>query len=263
MRLLGAVRSVRDAAHLLLLDWMSPGRRRYWEATRGFIRTMEFHAHARVPAIGLRELLRELRAEEEEVVLPAPLIETGGVGDAPYLAAIGALARAARPTHVLEFGTYLGVSTLTLALNTGPNARIVTVDLPDAPPAEGLPLLDRHDTALVRQSRGRVGQAFRGHALREKIRQVFVDSSRLDATTLVSSAELVFIDGGHTFDLVEADTNNALRVLGGRGIVLWDDYWWFYPDVVRYLDGLSGRLPLRRVEGTNLVVHTRGFGTDM
>lgn len=260
MRLAGALRSLRDAAHLLLLDWASGRTRRYWETTRGLIRTMEFRAHAKIRAVTLGVYLRELGTGAEEVVLPDPTIETDAVGDPTYLHAIGALARASQAKRALEIGTYLGVGTLTIALNTAPDTQVVTVDLPDDSISPTVATLDRHDASLVQRSRGRVGQAFRGHSAAARITQVLANSATLDPRDYLPSAEFVLIDGGHTYDLIKSDTEKALSVLSPRGIVLWDDYWWFYPDVVRYLNELSASLPLNRIEGTNLVVLTRGFG---
>jgi hypothetical protein len=220
---------------------------------------MEFRAHAAIPPVALGEYLTELGAPLNEVVLPAPTIETDGVGDPVYLHAIGALARASNATTAFEIGTYLGVGTLTIALNTRPDTQLVTVDLPDDGAGSVMTKLDRHDAVLVKRSRGRVGRAFRDHPAASRIKQVLADSSGLNVRDHVVSAEFVLIDGGHSYDLVKLDTENALGVLAPRGIVVWDDYWWFYPDVVRYLDTLSARMPLRRIEHTNLVVLARGY----
>ena len=70
----------------------------------------------------------------------------------------------------------------------------------------------------------------------------------------VQSADFVFIDGGHTYELVKRDTENALSIIAKGGMIVWDDYWWFCPGVVSYLNELSRRLFLRRIDGTNLVV---------
>jgi len=69
--------------------------------------------------------------------------------------------------------------------------------------------------------------------------------------------DLVLIDGGHSSSIVRADTENALRLLDPQGVVLWDDYFYLYPDVVSYLDSLAaeGRRMVS-IKGTNLVVYS-------
>jgi hypothetical protein len=74
--------------------------------------------------------------------------------------------------------------------------------------------------------------------------------------------DLVYVDGGHSFEICERDSENALSVIAPNGPILWDDYWWFYPDVVRYLDSLSERLELVRIEDTNLVVYSPSISSS-
>lgn len=255
MRLAGALRSVVDAVHLFGVDWITPTRRLFWHQARAGIRTQKFRAHAEIPAVDLATLIGKFANGTHDVILPSARTERGGVGDASYYYILGALAQAARPMSVVEIGTYLGVGTLTLALNTPAEAKIYTVDLPDD--VHNVEAMNPHatDRYLVHRSRRHVGEAFATHSVRSKIIQVRADSTRLNLRDYVTEADFVLIDGGHSFDLIKKDTENALAVLGKRGVIIWDDYWWFYPEVVRYLDGLANKLPLFCIEDSNLVVH--------
>ncbi len=177
-------------------------------------------------------------------------MDRAGVGDPTYHYARAALARALRPRLIVEFGTFLGVSTLTMLQNSPDDARIVTIDLPTHASPAGL---TGTDLALARV---RCGEAFAMHPRRSAITQLRIDSRELCLVDYApDGADLIFVDGGHTTDILRADTENALRVIRPGGIIVWDDYWWFYPDVVRYLDHLSTHLDFRRIEDTNLVVH--------
>jgi predicted O-methyltransferase YrrM len=144
----------------------------------------------------------------------------------------------------------LGIGALTFAQNA-PNAIVYTIDLPDdtAAPTN----LNETDKNLVSRSRNRIGEAFAGHP---NIRQIRADSQSLLLKEITAAADLIFVDGGHSHEIVKADTENALEVVNKGGAIVWDDYWWFYPDVVRYLNELD--LPLRRVEHTNLVIYRHG-----
>ena len=188
------------------------------------------------------------------MVLPPATIDTAGVGSPDYYFALGAVAGALAPRTIVEFGTYRGIGTFVLASNA-PDARIHTIDLPeDVDPRESLNASDR---ALVTTNRHRVGEAFVGTPVADRIVQVLADSRTMRLADIVPAADLVLVDGGHSTELIAADTENALSVVGDQGVILWDDYWWFHPDVVSYLDGRANALGLRRIEGTNLVVYSR------
>ena len=183
-----------------------------------------------------------------------PSLKREGVGDANYYYALGAIARALQPRTILEIGTYLGMGALTFALNTTAECRIFTIDLPDN---EFDSDAEASDWQFVENSRGRVGSAWRDYPsqISGKIVQLRGDS-RTVSLDEVGRPDLIFIDGGHSYEIVKSDTERALSVLAQGGAMLWDDYGMFWQDdVVRYLDGLSESLELLRLEGTDLVLH--------
>jgi hypothetical protein len=253
-KILAGLSTLGESAQLLGLDWMSRRRRVYWDQARWALRTLRFRAHAAIPSIPLGDLCRELGHAEESVTLPSATTDLGGVGSADYYFALGATARALAPKTIVEFGTYRGVGTLVLASNA-PTARVHTIDLPeDTGPRESL---NDSDRALVTTNRQRVGEAFLGSPVADRIVQIRADSKALRLSDLVPRADLVVVDGGHSTELIAADTENALAVIDNRGVILWDDYWWFHPEVVHYLDRRARELKLRRIEGTNLVAYSR------
>jgi len=214
------------------------------------LRRAEFAAHMHLPMVSLAEI----DGASDDVVLPSPGIKREGVGDANYYYALGSIARALQPRTIMEIGTYLGLGSLTFALNTVADCRIFTVDLPDekfeADPEAG-------DWQFVQNSRGRVGSAWRNYPpeISAKIIQLRGDSRTIGLDE-VGHPDLIFIDGGHSYEIVKSDTERALSILAPGGALLWDDYGMFWQDdVVRYLDGLSESLELVRLEGTDLVLH--------
>lgn len=162
-----------------------------------------------------------------------------------------------RPRRVLEFGTCLGVSAHALALNAPPDGRIHTVDLPDQTEAGDRQELDALDQRHVATSRHRVGEAFLNAPTHERITQIRADSLAFRAENVVQNVDLVYVDGGHSRPVIQADTENAFRVLALDGTIVWDDYFHLYPDVVKFLDDRAEQHELHSIHGTNYVIFSR------
>jgi hypothetical protein len=257
-RLTASLRYVRDVSEVLFVDRFKapPPQRDIARETGTIVRRARFHAHAKIKSLELAEIVDRLRPEGvSEVTLVGPR-ELCGVGNATYYHALGSITRGVDPTSVLEFGTYLGVGTLTMALNSDADCRIVTVDLPDDPLVSETHRLSAGDVELIARRSGRVGEAFLESSTRERITQVRADSLSWRPDDSFGPIDLVLIDSGHSAPIVRADTENAFRLLSPTGTILWDDYFYLYPDVVEYLDGLAdeGRR-LHVVGGTNLVIY--------
>jgi predicted O-methyltransferase YrrM len=184
------------------------------------------------------------------VTIPGPGIERSNVGSAEVYYALGALVQHYSPKTVVEIGTFLGVGTLTICMNAPTDSKIVTVDLPD----HVVGRLVGTDYHLAAIARSRCGEAFRNGPFESRITQIRQDSTKLDYVTIAPDADFVFIDGGHSYDMIRADTEIARRAMAKGGVIIWDDYWWYYPDVVRYLDEIADDMTLHLIDRTNLVV---------
>ena len=253
-----AWRWFRDITEVLILDRLNPRRRHLSEAASTACRSLNFHARCKIQAVPLSDLLLSLGCEEvPTVTLPGPSTTLGDVGSQTGYHVLGALVRGLRPATVLEFGTYLGVSTYTMVLNAPAESRLYTVDLPDDARAEARHELDPLDQRHIATSRNRVGEAFLRSPLRERITQIRADSLSFRAETLVRDVDFVYVDGGHSLPVISHDTENAFRVLSASGTIVWDDYFHLYPDVVQFLDDLAGRYELHGIEGTNYVLYSR------
>lgn len=155
-----------------------------------------------------------------------------------------------KPSVVFEFGTFNGRTTLNLAANTPADAKIYTLDLPDAGETEFD--VERRDKDFHLEERS--GSYFRGTVFSGKIEQLWCDSARFDETSLREQVDLVFVDGAHSFDYVRSDTTKALAMLRPGGVILWHDYCAWYPGVFEYLHELLPSYPLKHIEATHFAV---------
>jgi hypothetical protein len=249
---------VRDAVAVLGTDRAVPSKRDASQKAIGSLRNSYYWSRAKVPATGIAQVVAKLTGGKEvpPVILPPPSEQYSEVGNAAYHYAIACVVRAVAPERILEIGTFKGVTTYLMLLNTD-RCQIVTVDLPLETTAESQLHLNDGDRRLVRIGRQSVGAAFSGKPGSERIRQVLQDSTKLNVREHLPSADLVFVDGGHTYDLVKNDTEKAFEILSERGTVLWDDYGCWHPGVPRYLDELSEKMTLFRIEETGLVIGSR------
>jgi hypothetical protein len=67
--------------------------------------------------------------------------------------------------------------------------------------------------------------------------------------------DFVFVDGGHDFDTVKSDTENAFQLVrrDGQACIAWHDYGNpKYPELTSYMDQLGKELDLLQVGDTML-----------
>ncbi len=152
---------------------------------------------------------------------------------------------------ILEIGTFDGGTTVNLAANVPEDGTVVTVDLP---PEHATPLLDiapAHDNSVDVNI---IGRQFIGTLYETKIKQVFGDSAKLQFNSIGGPFDLIYIDGCHDYAYVKSDSEKALTALDTGGVIIWHDYS-MIEDVARYVDELSGIVPVRAIKGTRLAVH--------
>jgi predicted O-methyltransferase YrrM len=166
-----------------------------------------------------------------------------------------AIARARQPRVVLEIGTFRGITTLLLALNTPDDAQIFTVDLPPGSAGTQYPVTEPH---LV-EKRGSRTDLWDAYGVTDRITQIYCDSATLSPRRLPPGIDLVFVDGSHSYDYVRNDSRIAFEVLSPDGVVIWDDYATAKEGVFRYLNQLAGERDLIHLAGTDLVMYDPGF----
>lgn len=131
------------------------------------------------------------------------------------------LCRALEPRIVFEIGTFVGYTSLHMALNSPPEARIFTLDLPPGDRGTALSTTATDHKLIDRD----VGTAvFEGSEVARKIERLYGDSATFDFSPWHGDVDLFFIDGAHSYEYVRSDTLHAMRCARPGGVVVWHDY---------------------------------------
>lgn len=153
-----------------------------------------------------------------------------------------------------EIGTYWGVTALDIASNFDENAVMYTLDLDEAgakkwqqewvPGDYDPPILNQNAVENI---------AFLGSPVENKIVQLLGDSKKFDFSEYREKIDMIFIDGGHDYNTVKSDTENALemRRKDKLSCIVWHDYEnKNYPELTKYLDDLSNEHLIFRMQET-------------
>ena len=165
-----------------------------------------------------------------------------------------AASRIVEPKQVFEFGTFLGSTTLNIALNIPDDGTVFTLDMDDQHAQEAKQdVADAPLTEIHLASRSKLD--FIGSPVESKIRMLTGDSTTFDFSSWQDSIELIFIDGGHDYPTVKSDTGNAFRIANRKraSCILWHDYLnRNYSGLSYYLDELAKQERLVHIEDTML-----------
>jgi predicted O-methyltransferase YrrM len=172
-------------------------------------------------------------AREVSIKLPQrkdlPLLET---------ALLIAAMKSVGARRIFEFGTFLGATTLNLALNSPDDAVVYTFDLPPGAEIEQHP----EDVPFTQQHFALEKPEFAGSRVEGKITVLTGNSLTADLSRF-RPMDFVFIDGGHDLATVRADTENALKMVRPGGCIAWHDYKNpRYPELSAYLESLPQKL---------------------
>jgi predicted O-methyltransferase YrrM len=159
--------------------------------------------------------------------------------------------------NVLEIGTFNGLTTLQMALNSDNDAKIFTIDLPEGEIHNTKYDLLDWEKDLVTGEGFSVGEFFKNHRVSNKIIQIFGDTAKIDFSPYYNLMDFVFIDGAHHYDYIKSDTENILKCVKNGAIIVWHDF--SYSDVTsvgKYLKELSKTLqPLYSIKDTPLALY--------
>tara|TARA_Y100000590_G_scaffold141714_1_gene162532 strand:- start:1564 stop:2349 length:786 start_codon:yes stop_codon:yes gene_type:complete len=159
--------------------------------------------------------------------------------------------------NIFEFGTCSGKTTTLMALNSPDDAKIITLTL-SLNQAKNLNLSKKDNKVSIRNIINESNYdkfIFSGKELEKKISVIFMDSRELNVDEYLNNFDLIFIDGGHTYSIIENDSNKAFKMVKKGGIILWHDY---VPgktsdkDVVKYLNKISKDKKIFHIENTSL-----------
>jgi predicted O-methyltransferase YrrM len=249
---------VRDLLSLATFHLANSKTRRHVVQLGRSIRQHAFDARDPFPVIDHPALATFLGCSEPRDIILPPIdtISLSGLGFVIPYSLLATVASSLRPRKIFETGTFRGVGTLTLALNA-PEAEIYTLDLPEQYTEAEVQTLSKGDKEWVRLSRTSTGFAFQGHPAASRIHQLRDNSLSFSPPPELHDTDLCFIDGGHSYECIKADTETALKILAPNGVIVWDDYTWFIEGVSEYLTELRKKLPLYRIAGSQLVIYRR------
>jgi predicted O-methyltransferase YrrM len=171
------------------------------------------------------------------------------------LLALCLLCRALEPAVIFEIGTFVGYTSLHMALNTPPGTRIHTLDLPPQPDLRDPTLrTTATDHKLIDRD---VGPAlFEGTAVADRVDRLYGDSATFDYGPWHDSVDLFFVDGAHSYEYVRSDTENAFRCVRPGGVIAWHDYGRLEQSgVTRYLHELARDREIFAVPNGSVAFH--------
>ena len=191
------------------------------------------------------------RDGEEIIKLVFPSVNTPKL---LHSAVLVSLARLVNAKTFFEFGTYLGIQTLNIAMNVPSLVKIYTLDLDyesykDAKLDEqDVPLSLKHFTFEFEEK-----LAFLGSPYEKMIERLYGDTNKFDFSNFEGKIDFVYVDGGHDLRTLKSDTQNALKMLRPNSLacIAWHDYGNpKYPHLTQYLDDLSTEIKIYHVEET-------------
>ena len=218
---LGASRSVLLGANLASARFLANPRRLVAYANDALFQ-YQLATGRRLPA---RTVFDAFPADAREIALADPEGYTWLRDEPPPFAidliSLCLLCRAVQPSIVFEIGTFVGYTSLHMALNTPAPTRIFTLDLPPADRSTAL-----HTTATDQKLIGHDidRPLFHGRDAQQKIERLFGDSATFDFSPWHGCVDLFFVDGAHSYEYVMSDTMNALQCCKPGSVIVWHDY---------------------------------------
>jgi hypothetical protein len=209
-----------------------------------------FEERRRIQQLSLTELFPGIADTRVMVQCVAPTPSSLGNVACNELLYISAICKYINARQIVEFGTYDGLTALHLAINSPANAKIKTIDLPADHPIR----LNGGDDGFYTEG-VLLGRYFSAAPEADKIDQVLTDSKEWNHVDFKKGTDLVFVDGGHVYDVVKSDSQKALEMVRDGGVVLWHDYHYAHTGVARCLNELAAEYPLVQVIGTALVCY--------
>jgi predicted O-methyltransferase YrrM len=184
----------------------------------------DFNASAPVPVVALESLVKS----DQEILLH---VGSGQFGETPLtdLVALSVLVAQAHPAVLFEFGTFTGLGTLHMVLNSPATSIVHTLDLK---PHERHSISGLDWESDIEQSK--IGGLYRAAPEMDgRVRQHWGDSRLFDTSELRGAVDFIFIDAAHSYEFVRSDTEKAIEMAAPGATVVWHDYHRVCPDVQR------------------------------
>lgn len=206
-------------------------------------------------------------------------IPTSAIGGMTLLESsiLVSLTKLLSPSNFFEFGTYLGATSVLLAINSSEHAKVTTMDLPPENIAPKTTEIDDyrilHDDVendnYLRCMFAEKGAFYIDRTddiTKRKIYRIHHDSRTLNPLNLGLSErfDFIFIDGGHDYETVKIDTTNALNMAKEDAVVIWHDYRSkIHGDVTKFVDEFSHENSVIHVQNTMLAFTLKGKFRDL
>lgn len=186
-----------------------------------------------LPRIEISEIF-DLEANDFEINIPNH--NHGSIRNASLTLsdklAIAVFCQIIKPKTAIEIGTFRGETTDLIARNTV-NANIYTLDLPPDFTTHQLPPEASDLSVLQQRQPGLYIQETYSHG--SHVHQIYGDSAVFDFSSLNQTFDFAFIDGAHSYEYVKNDTEKLLPLMNPGGWIVWDDYFFAFPDIIRYV----------------------------
>jgi methyltransferase family protein len=204
------------------------------------------------------KLFASLDAPMNDRMVTLPIPYRRGLGGISLLESfvLVACARLVDAHRFFEFGTFLGRTTLNLAMNSPEDAEIYSLDLDHS--AVRLITQDPADTEVTEIHLQAPKFDFTGMSEEKKIALLTGNSRTFDFAPWTERIDLIFVDGGHDLATLTDDTANSLRLASQTrpSCILWHDYGnKDYEPLKEFLDELSDKIDIFHVEDTMLCAH--------
>ena len=163
-----------------------------------------------------------------------------------------------QPKKMLEIGTYNGMTTLQMALNSPADCVTYTLDLPQE--ISSNLELSQLDTLVSKHFKDKFGTSI-GSYFKDrndiKIIQLLGDSATFDYSEIGNeSVDIIFIDAAHDYKNKEIDSEQAFKLISKKGVIIWHNYDDVTnPEVTKYLADLSKKRKLFHLRNTMLVIY--------
>ncbi len=151
-------------------------------------------------------LFGQVPPENLIVSLPIPAVRNSGSPTLLETFILLAAGRIVNPKRIFEIGTFRGLTTLILAANF-PEADILTLDI------------DHSQSGLLDSDPNRTPPEY------SQIIKLKGHSMQFDFEPYYGMIDLVFVDGGHDYDTVKADSETALKLINpaAKSAIVWHD----------------------------------------
>lgn len=134
------------------------------------------------------------------------------------------ICRAIKPKVVFEIGTMWGYTAFHFALNSAPDAKIYTLDLPKDKAFRPKLKTTLTDDSHIPLHASAERMCFEGTKEAARITTLFGDSATFDYSSFHREVDFFFIDGAHSYEYVRSDTLNALKCCHSGSVLAWHDF---------------------------------------